>query len=206
MSTRILAQPTSEPLQLDDVKEYLKVDEPDDDALIQRLITQVRRQAEQITRMALAVATYESIVDLDMPVQGILSGFIGYGSGKIEIPFSPLITVTDVSIEQTPGTWISIDPSNYAIDYNSLPGALWVTAQGLSLIGQVVWAFWNGPFEPRLKVTYQAGYSDPTQVPAEIVLAMYEIIASQYEDRSGDAATMPIGAISKLEDARIQLL
>src|SRR5579859_4060571 len=93
VSYTVLVQPTSEPLTLSYVKSWLRIDFADDDAIITDLISDVRREAENILRQSLATQTIQSIVEFDFVPTGNLSGPVDvpYDSWRLaERPDIPL--------------------------------------------------------------------------------------------------------------------
>lgn len=119
VSYQIITPPTSEPLTLSYVKSWLRIDFTDDDALITDLISDVRREAENILRRSLATQTIQSIVEFDFVPTGPLSGPVDvpydswrlaerpdiplFGNALVRLPviMAPVQTFTSVEYQLT---------------------------------------------------------------------------------------------------------
>lgn len=76
-----LVKPSAEPVSLDAMKNYLRVDHNEEDALIALLIVAARRSAEHLTGQMIAKRSFR----VDLP-----------SFGKGVLPISPVISVTSV--------------------------------------------------------------------------------------------------------------
>jgi hypothetical protein len=77
VSYEILVQPSVEPVNLTDMKLYLRVDYADEDSLISQFITDARAYAELITKRSLAGQTIRATIEPPMIPEGELSGPVG---------------------------------------------------------------------------------------------------------------------------------
>src|SRR5260221_400402 len=189
-STKVITAPTFEPVTRDDVKMHLRIDGDDDDWFLDRSITSARVVLEQYLRMALPQQTLQSIIELELPPHGQLSGWLDYTSGKIEIPFPPLISITNVGVEVLPGNFTSIlDPTTYYTDLASVPGSIWVQATAFSTLVLPVWTVWSEPFWPRFQITYTCGYANPAAIPQSYKDMLLEMIGNKYQNREGPHLT-----------------
>jgi hypothetical protein len=82
MALKLITAPIAEPLTLAEAKAHLRVDESDDDALIEALIVAARQGAEHITQRALMPQTWELALD--------------QFESEIRLPKAPLASVIGV--------------------------------------------------------------------------------------------------------------
>ena len=156
MPLQILQEPAVEPLTLQEAKLHLRVDIPDDDALIAALITSVRQYAETITRRAFIQQTWAYVID-SFPGPTL----IGVPWGKtftlprhaIEIEKSRVQQVLAVNYLDMSGNPQVMPPASYTVDYTSEPCRI------TPVFGQI----WPIPL-PQIgacNVRFAAGYAAP---------------------------------------------
>lgn len=174
----LVTAPTVEPVTLTEAKNRLRVDTPDDDALLTELITAARRIFEELTGRALVNTTWRAEWD-HLPRAGTYA--LAPGSRVLELPRAPLVSVTHIkySADDAAGTETTFAVSNYTVetglDANRF-GRLWLKAG----------AAWPalGSFPGALRCEFVAGYgSAAVNVPAEIKAALHLLIAHFYEQR-----------------------
>lgn len=156
MPLQILQEPAVEPLTLAEAKLHLRVDIPDDDALISALITSVRQYAETITRRAFIQQTWSYLID-SFPGPTI----IGVPWGKtftlprhaIEIEKSRVQQVLAVNYLDMSGTPQGMPAADYTVDYTSEPCRI------TPVFGQI----WPIPLPQigAVNVRFVAGYAAP---------------------------------------------
>ncbi len=124
MPLQILQEPATEPLSLAEAKLHLRVDLPDDDALISALITSVRQYAETITRRAFIQQTWAYVID-SFPgptLTGVPWGkTFTLPAHAIEIEKSRVQQVTAVNYLDMSGNPQVMPAADYAVDYSSEP-------------------------------------------------------------------------------------
>jgi uncharacterized phiE125 gp8 family phage protein len=172
MTTRIITQPSVEPVSLQQAKQWCRIDDDitDQDAVITMLVQAMREYAEDLTGRAFVQRTME----LTLPC--FPSG------GVIEIPSPPLISVTHVKYYDLAGALQTVDPSVYEVDTNREPG----------LVRPAYLESW----EPTrnvfnaVRVRYEAGYApvgSPTDyremVPARLKVWMQARLSTLFEHR-----------------------
>lgn len=181
----IVTAPTIEPLTSAETINYLRLDSGVDNMLIESLITTARNWVENYTNRTMINTTYklslDNISELDVPIKEGLytapykSMYLDY----IELPRSPVSSVTHVKYfndSDTESTWAT---SNYYVDTARVPSRI-VLRDGGSWPTDLRNA--NG-----IEVTYVAGYgSNRSDVPEAIKTAMLQYIINLYEHRGDD--------------------
>lgn len=176
MNYSIATAPTAEPVSLADAKAHLRTipgDTSEDAYVIAPLITAAREYCENITGRAFAAQTIEAYPDRFAPI--------------IELPRSPVISVTSVVYTDADGNEATMDAGDYLVDSGRI-------------------AFKKIPsFNPAMlnpiKITYTAGFES---VPRTVRQAMLLLIGHWYENR--DAVVVGAVASIKLEIAVKNLL
>lgn len=205
---QILTPPASEPVSLEELKQWLRVEQDftDDDALIASLGKAARRQLEQEFDCCLMQTTFtftddrfprysssavwqynsDAIWQQRLPVTQ-LSGQWYPDRASFRLPRPPLQSVVSINYIDGTGTPQLLDPSIYNVD-TSRPvgrvapsyGNIWpIVRQQLAAIS----------------VTFVAGYgqgNDASQVPDAFKTAIKLCAANLYEHRGEDASTMAI--------------
>jgi len=178
MAITVITEPATEPIDLTDLKNDIKVDSDltADDSLIDALITAARRWAEGFLGRALITQTIE--LTLDKWPDG----------DRIEVPRPPLQTVSSVKYYDQDDTEATLSSANYLVDTASSPGRIvlnsgesWPTTALRPANGVIV--------------RFVAGYGDAaSDVPATMVQAVRLLVGHWYENRLAVAST---GAVPK---------
>lgn len=196
MPSVILTQPTEEPVTLSEAKAHLRVEIPDDDAMITRMISDARVQAETICRRALCTQAIKLVLDefprpnMSMgsatwygPQWGSSPGPVtaikadGKSGFEIILPLAPLQSVASIKyIDSTTGVQTTLDPSQYKVDAVSEPARV-VPAYGVS------WPSARSEVNA-VEVSYIAGYGAASTVPPGIKSWMLMQIGAMYENRN----------------------
>lgn len=181
---RVTTQPASEPVTLDFIKSFLKVDGSSEDALIAVLITAARQQAERYCQIAI------------MP-QTITETFPRFYSYGLRLSISPLVGVTSISYldligdTQTLSTEIYDADTNvwpphiYRIPYNDFPQTYAVP--------------------DAVTVVYSAGYANADAVPNQIKMAIALMVVEWYDNRSDSVRNMPTASQILLDQFRVKI-
>jgi hypothetical protein len=144
MKVEVITDMVSEPVSLTEIKNWLRIkDFTDDDTLLIELSKSTRKHLEKFTGLSFGIKTLESIVDVDRE--------------KIELPYSPVGSITSVYELTSFITWTLVDPAEYA------------------LIGDTL-KIRNGCF----KVTYQTGF---ISLPEDLKTDIKVLVAWQYKNR-----------------------
>lgn len=170
MRLTLTEAPEAEPVLLAETKRHLRVDDPDDDALIENLITAARQHVEEVCRRQLLTATWI----LSLP------GFPA-GGGAIRLPRPPCQKVESLKYVDSAGeTQILTETTDYQVVADEWP------AEVLSAYGKS-WPAARAVPEAVL-VEYDAGYGAAgADVPASIRAAILLLVGHLYENR--EAAT-----------------
>lgn len=184
MALRVVTQPTSEPIELDEAKLYLRVDTDADDAMITALIVAAREYCQGYQNRAYITQTLEITMD---HFPGHFHPFPMYGfafpyhhhrrhHNEIRLLMPPIQSVVSISYTDHTGKTTTLDPSTYVVDTDSEPGRV-VPAHG---------TWWpTDCLQPvnGVRIRYVAGYGDIYAVPKSVKQAMMMLIAHWYENR-----------------------
>jgi uncharacterized phiE125 gp8 family phage protein len=163
MNLRIVAQPTEEPISLNDAKDWLRVSGSDEDFLISALIVAARQNVENYLQRALISQTWELGLD----------GFPG--SREIALPFPNLVSVASVKYYDEDNTLETLDSSNYFVDVTSLPGKVVLKPEYI----------WPATYDrsDAILIEYTCGYGDSSQIPENIKVGIKLYLAHLFEQR-----------------------
>ena len=197
--------PAQEPLQVSDIKAFLRVDHDDDDAVIGNLIVVARELCEQMTGRALISQGYSLFVD-SWPHKPCHAWWDGQREGvmipdyapALDIPKAPIISVEQVLIYDGDGNAVEYASANYYVDNNGYPPRLY--------LNQNAPAPTAGRTENGIEIRFTAGYGETTDsVPEGLKQAMRQIIAHLYENRGDQANAARIsGAQGIFETYRLR--
>jgi uncharacterized phiE125 gp8 family phage protein len=200
---RLITPPAIRPVSLTEAKSHLRVDFPDDDALIDILIRAATEYVDGPTGFlgrALISQTWELVLDA-FPGHGV-TGSTGL---EIKIPIPPLISIVKVEYDDPTGLPVILDPADYTMDNVNEPG--WIVPDGN----------WPATFDGinSVRIRFVAGYVDAAnspndQIPGDIKAAILLTLGSLYANREtvvvGQiAVTLPWGAEALLRRKRIDL-
>jgi uncharacterized phiE125 gp8 family phage protein len=188
MTLRIVTPPDSEVLMIGEVKQYLRVEDNSQDALIHGLIRSVRRQLDgphSPLKRALMTQTWDYILDELGYTEG--EGWLNTGQwwrkrqpgteDRIVLPLAPLQGVTSIQYYDTDEVLQTWSSSNYRVVgiggespgyITPAPSVSWPSTQSVA---------------EAVTIRFTAGYGDPNEVPDPIRDAMLRLIAHRYENR-----------------------
>lgn len=178
MSSAVLrTPPLVEPISVSEIREYLRLEESADDALLATLITAARQWAERYTGRAFITQGWR-LWEHCWPQQG----------DSVELPHPQLIAVTAVTVYDDSDNAVIWNASNYLIDTADAPGRL---VRRISAEWPLATRASNA-----IAIDYTAGYGAAADVPEPIRLAIRQLAVAWYENRGdGDPATAGIPAI-----------
>lgn len=179
----VTAPPEVEPLALNEVKAYLRVDHDDDDDLIAGLIVAAREACETATGRSLITRGYSLYMDA-WPGTTALGWWDGieegadilYKDSALFLPQPPLVSVSAIRVYNADNSYAVLPPGGYAVDAIGMPGRVILSDGALPPVpGRVV----NG-----IEVQFTAGYgAQREKVPAALRQGMRQVVAYLYENR-----------------------
>lgn len=178
----IATEPAKEPVSIDDVKNFAKIDTSSDDGLIDGMIIAARQKVADYLNRALITTTCQLTLDLpasnagdilgdgvyDLPVS-ILNGDM---PSVIKLPYEPIQAINSVKLYDTANNETTYSSSNYYLNTGRL-----ILNEGAS---------WGVVFRPyaAIIINYDAGYGDNADdVPQAIRNAMLMYIQYMYDQR-----------------------
>lgn len=177
----VKTEPTQEPVTLQEVKEYLRVEDSTDERNIRPLIETARRFAEEHLGRALVSTTYTQYYDCyddmsDPLWEGTRTGpYINYYKNYLVLGKGPVSSVTHVKTYDDDDTATTMASSKYYVDKAREPSRI-VLRTGETFPTSLRVA--NG-----IEVEYVAGYSSIYSIPEPIRMGILQHIAHLYEHR-----------------------
>lgn len=181
--------PKSKPVTIEQAKAHARIDEDDDQTLVEDLIATATRLAENYTRRAIMQQTWKMFLDA-WPA-----------CGYVELPKAPLIGVTHIKTYDDSDVATTFDSVAYYVDTATKPGRItlrstgsWPTAARVA----------NG-----IEIQFVCGYGvlhDPALVPDDIKRGILSLIAWLYEHRGDADQEPPESAYALLDGERTWLV
>ena len=159
--------PTIEPLLLSEVKNYLRLDGTENDAVVEALALAAREEVEIFTGLTLLATTFAWRL-------------WGFGACPLQVPRPPLQSVTSITYFDSSNVSQTLSSSVYTVDTQSRPGRILLT-DGQS---------WPSVFSryDAVTITYVAGHS-LAALPERAKIAMKLMIGDYYENREAQLET-----------------
>lgn len=158
MKRTISRDPDFLAISVEEAKQWCRIDEDADDALVESLIQAAQAAAENYTNRTIVPSTVEFSFD--------------EGDKRYYIPTAPVIAISDVELEDAEGVREALpEPDSYWTLLRD-SGAV------LTLVGGMRGC-------RTLVVTCEAGYADPADVPMAIKQAISVHVSSSYAGREG---------------------
>lgn len=198
----VLTAPTTEPVSLTTVKDWLNIDFSSKDALIQRLITRARRRCETITGRAWASQQIQCTFPITRPQGGELSGPVDHGPDWYQYqeqlganPFGASMFYFDlpmapVDLTQT----VTVETKITAFDswktfVTGLPATF--TAEWIDNNQEPARFYFQSPLTANFwRFTFWAGYGSNTfPLPEDLEEALLELCSYLYDYRDGGGDT-----------------
>lgn len=155
---------TTEPVNIAELRDHLRLDHTDEDATLYRLIRAARQTCEDYCERAFVTQTWKLYLDT-WPTE-------------IECPRPPLIAVSSIAYVDTDGDSQTLSSATYTVDTDSEPGRIY-------LAYNQSWPSIRSQ-DKAITVTYTAGYGTTGQsVPEPIRHAILLTAADLYELREG---------------------
>ena len=173
--------PTQEPVTLQEVKEYLRIDDATDERVVRPFIESARRFCEEHTGRALMSQTLilylDAFQDMDNPLwEGMRTGpYLNYYKNYIVLPRAPVTSVTHIKTYDDSDTETTFSASNYYLDSAREPARVVLrTGETFPTALRVANA---------IEVKYVTGYSSQYSIPEPMKLGIMQHIAHLYEHR-----------------------
>mgnify|MGYP000645739395 CR=1 FL=1 len=182
-SVVVAVPPTWEPVTTAEARAHCRIDTTDDDTLLSGLIKAAREHVELITWSSISQQT------IDLWLDGWPSG------GVIELPRSPIISVTYVKYYDADDREYTLDSSVYYANTIARPGQA-------RLKYDQSWPTTTLREYNAVNVRYEAGYTAAANVPQAIKQAILMLVGHWYENREA----MLIGASSEQLDFAVKAL
>ena len=174
----ISVEPTQEPVTLQEVKEYLRVDDSTDERIIRPFIETARRFCEEHTGRALMTQTLilylDAFQDIDDPLwEGMRTGpYLNYYKNYVVLPRSPVASVSHVKTYDDADTATTMAASEYYVDNAREPSRI-VLRTGTTFPTALSVA-------TAIEVKYIAGYTSQYSIPEPLRLGLLQHIAFLY--------------------------
>ncbi len=185
----LVTGPEAEPLTTAEAKTFLRIDTSDEDTLVASLVKAARVWAENTTNHQMITATWDYTLDC----------FPG-ADEPIELPRTPLASVSSITYTDEAGDSQVWGPSNYTVDTSHKPGRVFPAYN----------VTWPTPRYHRnvVVVRFVAGYgAAATDVPENFRMAMRQLVSHWYEHREaampGGLSEVPISVSALLAQERL---
>jgi uncharacterized phiE125 gp8 family phage protein len=177
MRITVITPPNAEPLTVDEMRTYLRIDGTDEDATLTALIAGARDWCESFTRRALIQRTVDVVLDRFPPASKLKP------KREIVLPFGRALSVTSIAYIDTSGvlqtlTGPDASPAGTAFQQDLSDDYHGVIAPGYGLD----WPETRDVLGA-VKVRCTVGYGTAAEIPAQLRDAMRFRIASLYEGR-----------------------
>lgn len=154
----------TEPITAQDLKDWSRITESTEGAIVQGVIKTARLWAEVFTDRAFITQTWKIYLDT-FP-----------RCGEITLPNPPIQSVTSIEYYDSNGDLQTFSSSNYQVDIVSEPGRL-------VLNDDVTWPSTETGRINSVIVTYVAGWASRDEVPEDIKTAIKQLAAHLFEHR-----------------------
>jgi len=179
MGLKRTIEASEEILTLQETKDHLRLTLPDDDSTVELLIKGVTDYIQDNIQRSLVTQSWEYTLDT-------------FRAGEIQLPLSPVQSITNIKYIDDLGAEITWATSEYTLFNNVIPAFFKLAFDKTYPTTRNV--------KDAVKITYLAGYLDRTKIPFSIRQAALLIIGHYYERReetqmfSGRIENIPLGA------------
>jgi len=160
--------PDTEPVNIDQASEHLRVDSSDDIALIESLISVAREYVDSVTGRVSSVSGWRLTASA-------WTDLIGTSQTDVfSLHRTPLVSVESISYYAPDAATLTVmDEADYRAITTSEPGAIQITGDLPDLDAR----------PDAIQIEFTAGYSDPSLAPAVLRHAVKMVVAHLYENR-----------------------
>lgn len=187
---RLVTDSLSEPLTVDDAKDYARLDTSDDDRLVLATIKAARRRVEKETGLALLTQSWAAVFDQwpDAGEGGLSAPWwdgvreaplsVLMSSGSVDIPKRPFQAVTAIRVRDAYGDFHTVDPTVYYTDVSGQRGRI------IRKLGQV-WPIIIMAPKAAIEVDFTAGFDAApySGVPDDLILAIKMLVKHWLDNR-----------------------
>lgn len=184
MGYTITTAPTEEPLNLKEVKLFLKEEQETNNALIKNMIVGARKICEAKTNRKLVTQTVKLSLD-------------EFPDNEIEIQGSPIQSITHVKYYDSDNAQQTLAATNYQIDITTEPARFDISSTGTF---PDTYDRFNA-----VELTFVAGYGLGSSVPDNIKQAMYLMIGHWYENREDVVVGRQVNEVPMASEALLAL-
>ncbi len=189
MTSYLLSAPAVEPVSLAQSKEFLRIDDANEDGFITSLIAAARLHVESTTSRALISQSWRIIFD-DWPSDRI-----------VKLPVGPLLSLTEINVFDFDGAAHSIALAQFQPETNTAAARIFLPSMidGLPLMRE----------RAGIEIDYVAGFgASSDDVPADLKQAILSLIAYWFEHRdavviAGSGAIVPPGFDNLIASYRV---
>ena len=184
MAWKVTTAPVNEPWTLADVKSYLKIDDSNEDSMLNTLIKGARMVAESYLNQGLITQTVTEKLDK-------------LGDPTIYLSVSPVLAVSSFQYANSENTTATFAATDYVVDTFSKPARL-------NLGYGKTWPTLYGNIND-VTITYTVGYgTESSAVPFQIRQAILLMVADTYENRQDYVKRLPTASQYLLDQYRVQ--
>jgi uncharacterized phiE125 gp8 family phage protein len=184
MAWKVTTAPVNEPWTLAEVKSYLKIDDSNEDSMLNTLIKGARMVAESYLNQGLITQTVTEKLDR-------------LGNPTIYLSVSPVLAVSSFQYANSENTTATFAATDYVVDTFSKPARL-------NLGYGKTWPTLYGNIND-VTITYTVGYgTESSAVPFQIRQAILLMVADTYENRQDYVKRLPTASQYLLDQYRVQ--
>lgn len=189
---RQITASTVDAVLLGDARQWLKLENSDEDGLIMPLIGAARRLVEAQSKQVLLASGWRLTLDC-FPFATRSPDDLE--EGLIRLPFGPVSAVTAIGYRDSAGVAQVMAPADYLVDLSRTPSRI-APAYGKA------WPATRAQIAA-VTVDFTAGYASAAAVPEDLKLAMKLLVAHWFENREAVVVGTINGALQIAFDALI---
>lgn len=176
---KVTTPPTVEPITVEELKDYAKIDGTDEDLILEASIVAVRESMEGYLGRSLIEQTVKLSMDF-------------WPGEVIELPMPPLISITQVVTLDEDDTETVYASSNYYVDTNGDPGRL-ILRQGVTFPNNTDRTYGG------YRIDYKAGYGGAAEDVPQVIRDSIKLWCAVYYETGTLLEKPPNQVISLLE-------
>jgi len=181
---KVTIPPTLEPVSVEELKSFARIDGSGEDNLLASFIESARQKLEDYTGRAFLEQTMVMLMDW-------------WSEKEVYLPKPPLLSVTSIETLDEDGVATTYAAANYFVVTESIPGKIIVKSETSLPLNTV--RDYAG-----YKITYKAGYgTNPNQVPRQIRNSILQLATLRFEKRISDEE-IPSEVTKELRHMRVR--